>query len=295
VDAQGAVWLARQTSGGIQVVSEDGQTSIFEQTGTFNALALAPDGSRLALWRTGGPVEIYALPSGERLQTLTLTSEFLPQYTPSLAFSPNGETLTVAVCLQEMESEDGNRLCQLPDLQFWEISTATEIRSMKNLFKPSAAPDLGVQAYFPDGGAIGAGNADGSINLFTLGFSSEPALLLQGHRRSVSSLAFSPDGTLMASGGRDGSLVLWDRASYQALGSPFNPGRLGITALAFAADSRTLLAAYEDGSLMAWNVDAEAWVNIACEVAGNGLDEDQQARYFPKGGYRDICAARQQP
>lgn len=295
VDAQGQIWLARQTSSGIQVASENGQTSVFEQTGTFSAVTLAPDSSRLALWRAGGPIEIYALPSGEQLQTLALDSNFLPQYTPSLAFSPNGETLTVTVCLQEVESEDGNRLCQTPDLQFWEISTATQTRSMKNLFRPSTAPDLGVQAYFPGGDAVATGNADGSTNLFTLGFSSEPALLLQGHRRAVSSLAFSRDGTLMASGSRDGSVVLWDRASYQVLGSPLNPGRLGVTALTFSADSRILLAAYEDGSLMAWNVDPEAWVDITCEVAGDGLDEDQQARYFPNGGYRDICAIRQRP
>ncbi|MFN2196806.1 MAG: hypothetical protein ACK2UW_11855 [Anaerolineales bacterium] len=295
VDTQGQVWLARQTEEGIQVVSEDGQTSIFEQTGTFNVVALSPDGSRLALWRTDGPVEVYDLTTRKQLQSLTLDSEFLPQYTPSLAFSQDGETLTVGVCLQEMESENGNRVCQLPDLQFWEISTGTETRSMKSLFGPSTAPDLGIQAYFPDGDAIATGNADGSINLFTLGFSNEPALLLQGPPRPVTSLAFSPDGTLMASGSRDGSLVLWDRDSYQTLGSPFNPGRLGITALAFSADSHSLLAAYEDGSLMAWNVDPEAWVNLACEVAVDSLDEDQQARYFPNGGYRDICATRRSP
>jgi len=59
-----------------------------------------------------------------------------------------------------------------------------------------------------DGKTLALGLDDGTVRLWRV---ADGTLLrtLEGHTRSVYSVAFSPDGTVLASGSDDGTVRLW--------------------------------------------------------------------------------------
>jgi len=56
---------------------------------------------------------------------------------------------------------------------------------------------------------VAAGYADGTVRVFDYG-KAVCVMVLNGHRKAVSSLTFSPDGLMLVSGSRDTDVILWD-------------------------------------------------------------------------------------
>jgi WD40 repeat protein/serine/threonine protein kinase len=77
-------------------------------------------------------------------------------------------------------------------------------------------------------------------------------LTLQGHTRSVWSVAFSPDGTRLASGSLDGTVKVWDATSGKLIRT-LRGHEGGIRSVAFSPDGTRLASASLDKTVKVWN------------------------------------------
>lgn len=111
---------------------------------------------------------------------------------------------------------------------------------------------------------------------------------LTGHTATVTVLAFSPDGTRLASGAGDSVLQLWDLSTYQGLGEPFECHLETVRALAFTADGSRLVSASRDGTI-SWLLDADAWIELACEIANRDLRPKEWNQLIGDGPSVDGC------
>ena len=80
----------------------------------------------------------------------------------------------------------------------------------------SATSEVTVTAASPNGRQVAAGYADGMIRVFDH-MKGSLAVVLNGHKKAVTSLAFSSDGTQLASGARDTDVIVWDVVSESGL------------------------------------------------------------------------------
>ncbi len=150
------------------------------------SLDFHPDGQHVAVghrWK----VEVYALPEGRRVRTITLDFE-----TGWLAYEPlHGRALAVA-------ENNGTRLA------------AVDPESGRELARwQTPAPALNAVAWQPGGSLLAASAQDGTIYACDRD-SPTPRQALLGHQMDGRELAFSPAGDLLLSRGWDGTTRFWD-------------------------------------------------------------------------------------
>ncbi|HOX42732.1 MAG TPA: protein kinase [Myxococcota bacterium] len=195
------------------------------------AVALSPDGRRLALAAGGTEVRVLALPGGEQLASLQ-TGRVSAW---GLAFSPDGRRLAVGFA----------HALRLFDPQRGEVSRELEVPG-----------GLLVSARFQPGGGglLAAGLSDGRILLWRAE-DGRPAGALEGHTDEVREIAFSPDGRRLASASVDHSLRVWDLApggGARVLGQHADRAY----SVDWSPDGRLLASAGADAVVRVWDVDA---------------------------------------
>jgi WD40 repeat protein len=235
------------------------------------SLAFCANGNLVASASTDGKGTIWEVATGRRLRVLQGKKD----WSPELAFSPDGKMLAVA--------DSGS--CNV-----WEIATGNQ----RHLGKPDDARVFRI-AFSPDGKALAGGGEDGSISLWepisgkllrqfkghesalsiinAQVFSAESKTLfsagqddtvclwdvptgklrrkLTGLPHQIGAMALSPDGNLLALGGEDGAIRFWDVRSGKEW-CPF-PGHLGrVVALAFTPDGSTVLSGGCDARVRIW-------------------------------------------
>lgn len=283
------------------------------------SIAFSPDGSRLASGNGDGTIQVWDLATEQEISVMDHGSPVL-----SIAFSPDGRWVVsgardgtvrvwdIALKREISQIDHGFSVSSVAfsplgqqvvsgssdgQVLLWDPANGQEI------YRAPHGKDTFSVAFSPDGLWVVSGGCDRS-------YTTLPVDCLEGRARvfqaetgegvasllhnltAVLSVAFSPDGSMLATGSADGRLNLWDTTGFQQIGSSLNQGRRGVSSLAFSPDGRVLVAGYQDHSLWAWNVNADAWMDTACETAGRSLDGLEQAQYFRNGGYQDICANR---
>jgi WD40 repeat protein len=199
-------------------------TSTVPHPGGVQAVALAPDGLRLATGGEVGPVVIWEVGRGAEQQLGKDSAGAVC----SLAFSPDGATLAAGDC----EST----------VTLWDLATGQERIRLR-----AGSGCINRLAFTSDGATLAAGGGESAIRLWDLRSRSVRATLL-GHRLSVCALAFAPDGRTLASGCTEGRVKLWDVAGHRCRERPgerIHPG--SVFCLAFSPDGSLLASGLNNG------------------------------------------------
>ena len=144
-----------------------------------------------------------------------------PQYSHSLAFSPDGQYFVMAY-------EDKT-------IKLWDFSSGKRIR----VFRGHTGAVVSV-AFSPDGHYILSGGMDRVLKLWDTS-SGKEIRTFKGHADSVVSVAFSSDRQYALSGSEDRNMKLWKIASGKEIGSfRGHEGYIG-SVVAFSPDDPYLL------------------------------------------------------
>lgn len=79
--------------------------------------------------------------------------------------------------------------------------------------------------------------------------------ILNGHTKSVTSVAFSPDGTRIASGSYDGTIRLWYSNTGNAIGKPLTGHTNRVYSVAFSPDGARIASGSADCSVRLWDAN----------------------------------------
>jgi WD40 repeat protein len=187
-----------------------------------SSLAFSPDGGLLALGLWTGPVQLWQLPSGVLLRTLSGH----PRPVGGVAFSPDGKLVASGA------NNDTVRL--------WQVADGTLLRTL--------GPGSMNVDFSPDGTLLASGSHDQPVRLWQV--ADGTPLYTLGSRSSMD-LDFSPDGDLLASCAAN-VVELWRVADGTLWRYFLTP--VTVNCLAFSPDGMLLALGSFDGSVQVWRV-----------------------------------------
>ncbi|KJK51112.1 hypothetical protein UK23_08295 [Lentzea aerocolonigenes] len=179
------------------------------------------------------------------------------------------------------------------------VSTDGSVRGW-DFLAPGSVPDpmvgnvsgAAAVAFSPDSGVLVAGGSGGTALVWdTQGVSR----VGQPMPVAAAQLAFAPHGRLLATGSPDGTVLLWDMTD------PFTPRQLGPPLrfrargpLAFSPDGTTLATGDVSDGVRLWDLRPltsmlDKPFEIACEILGEGLAEQEWPQLVPGLPYRETC------
>jgi WD40 repeat protein len=182
VEAQGTTSLAPYRTIELPADSVVGEPSV------VTAVAISPDGSRLAAAGDDHLVHIWGLADGRLLQSLRGHADWVR----SVAFSPDGARLA---------SAGADRRVLL-----WEVVSGRLVRAMND--HTQAVYSL---SYSPDGRTLASVGFDHQMRLYDA--EGTFSIALDCPCTDMRAVAFSPDSRLLAAAGRNSKLRIWNTAS----------------------------------------------------------------------------------
>jgi eukaryotic-like serine/threonine-protein kinase len=105
---------------------------------------------------------------------------------------------------------------------------------------------------------------------------------LEGHTRSITSLAFHPERNLIASGSFDKTVMLWDISAGKAVAT-LRGHASEVRDVAFSASGQRLASAGRDGTVRLWNVSDILTGKAKATVLRGHEDEVAAVAFAPKG------------
>ncbi|MDX1946374.1 MAG: hypothetical protein SFU86_13315, partial [Pirellulaceae bacterium] len=210
----------------------------------LEAVAVSPDGKKLAMGGWGSEVRIVEVDSGKPLAVLPTGAS----YVFALAFSPDGSQLAIGSNSK-------------PDyLALWDVATGKKTRGL-----PGHRDAVLSVAFSRDGQQIVTGSYDNTARLWNLARGTSREFV--GHDWWVWSAAFSPDEKRILTASQDGSALVWNVAT----GEPSPPflGHEGpLYSAAFSPDGQFVATGSYDKRVLLWRPDDLRTQDIGKVLAG---------------------------
>ena len=224
----------------------------------YSAIAISPDGSRLAtssgnqgtivVWDFSGVLSVDVQDSPTTLSlpvvaTLSGHNSFVQQ----LVFSPDGNLLAST-------SIDGTA-------RVWSLGAQGGEELIA--FTGHVGPVFGVD-FSPDGSRLATTGSDGTVRVWDI-VGGELHLPVR-HSQRIRSVKVSPDGRYLLTASLDGTTRLWDFSSGRELISFI--GHVGwVYSAAFSPDGRFIATSGEDSTVRLWDLAASLQAGEGQEIA----------------------------
>jgi WD40 repeat protein len=284
--------------------------SLTPRIGRISAIAVSPDGKRLAVGGERPAPILVDVASGTVTRRMTGGHEGGIR---SVRFDPKGQRLVTA---------GGDRRAII-----WDVGTGERILEFRQPgdddFNDTSA------AWSPDGNLVATAGGAGKVVIWRVS-DREQVATLQADPLWVPSVAFSPDGSLIAASGLadkhatlwdvatgkrvgrlphptivgqatfgpggktlatsagDGTVRLWDVASLRQIGLAL-PGPERWSTLGFDPGGKHLVVLYDNGTALVWDVDPDRWKERACAVASRTLTREEWEELLPRRSYQPAC------
>ena len=182
-----------------------------------------------------GALEIFQVPSGNKIQSFQITDATL---TPG-RFSSDNKLIVIRI-----QTKNENELA-IHDLESnREIVRMKESKHSRTVLQPP---------FSPDGSLLAAPKDDLSFRLWHVKDQKEIGIL-KGHRWTLHNCTFSPDGKFLATSAIDGEARIWNIQTMELHVPPLIGHVRGVKRLVWTPDSRVLLTSGDDISLRMWSV-----------------------------------------
>jgi WD40 repeat protein/tRNA A-37 threonylcarbamoyl transferase component Bud32 len=166
----------------------------------LNAVALHPDGGRLATAGGDQVVRAWDVATGAEIMTWPLAGRVA-----DVAYSPDGRWLAA---------------CAGPAVRVWDAATGQEAANL-----PERGAPVTRLAFSPDGRWLATAEGDGAVRVHDV-VTGQEIHHLRGQQGGFQGLAFSPDGRRLATAGRPGgqTVQVWDLFTGQEILTLGRPG-----------------------------------------------------------------------
>jgi len=247
--------------------------AVLESAPNRYAVAVSPDGNRIAIKAAEGEAGIFDASDGKLVPPAYPVTGLV-----ALAFSPDGKSLAIGHFsgVSLVASSGGAQAANFPvhhivgHLTFSPDSTTLYVsdsapletarfsiatQNLVGRWQP-VGPNI---AFSPDHKTLVAWGQSPTVYLcapdLTIRARLEGQQKPPGAYTFVSAVAFSPDSKTLATASPDGSIYLWN-VNTGTLRAKLFGHALGVNAIAFSPDGRTLVSASQDTMLRIWNVPA---------------------------------------
>jgi WD40 repeat protein len=223
-------------------------------------VAWSPDGNRLATTNYEGRTRIWDATSGKLVLTLRSSDALPAEGRFSVEFSPDGALLAGS------------------DPEATYIWSADDGRIIARLQQPEYVLRL---AFSPNGRRLVTAAFDGSIRLWDVGSGREVGSILEN--TVAQGLVFSPDGRRLATLSRDGTLRLWNAETLQQAlvldrRVPRESGP--VDKLSFSPDGTRLAAASGEGTVRVYVLPIDQLIPIARDRLRRDFTEQECRQYL---------------
>jgi WD40 repeat protein len=219
---------------------------------SVSAIAVSPDGARIATGGAAGEVALWKLASAEAGPRMLGGHE---GWITSLAFSPDGTRLLSA-------AEDGK-------IQLWRLDAAPTEKAVSLDAHRGAV----IKArFFDDGRRIITAGTDALVRLWTVADLTQSPVSLREHEGDISAFDLDPGNRWLVTGSLDGTVRLWDLQAVDTTPALLGPRKSAIHAVAISPDASVIAAGDQSGEVRIWrraepNADPDA-LSIGTDLRG---------------------------
>jgi eukaryotic-like serine/threonine-protein kinase len=197
----------------------------------FQAMAVSPDGARIAVADSRGSATILETETGQEIHAFQVATNIGEK--KSLTYSPDGRLLAGT-------GQVGTQI------DIWDARTYRRSACLTG-----HTGTVFFVAFSGDGHLLASASGDHTVRVWDL-TAAKCVAVLTGHTDPVYSVVFHPDGKRLASAGRDRGIWLWDVVTGQDMARLVGHTNY-VFSLAFSPDGKSLVSGSGDGTVRIWD------------------------------------------